>query len=345
MARSLRGGATDDYYRQVAARLIREMERSDSPWKKAWQPGGGRMPYNLQTGKPYRGGNSILLLTTADQRGYNDERWGTYKQVRNVGGYVRRGQKGCGIVYWQFEKRKLARDQHNQPVMDEKGRPVYQTEQLARPRVFRATVFNAEQCAGLPERPDPGEQARWSPNEEAERAIQKSGAILEHTKDDQCYYDFGRDRIVVPRKGDFPEASGYYQSVLHELGHWTGHPSRLNRQTLMRGMDQGLRSREYAKEELRAEISSMMTGDRLRIGHDPSRNAAYVKVWIKRLKEDPRELYRAARDAQQISDYLLGRARARDLSRSDRAAQQVPERAARSSATNGGRNQQPNSPW
>ena len=121
MAGSLRGGATDDHYRQVADLLIREMKRSDSPWKKAWQPGGGRMPYNLQTGQPYRGGNSILLLTTADQRGYSDERWGTYKQVRNVGGYVRRGQKGCGIVYWQFEKRKLARDQHNQPVMDERG--------------------------------------------------------------------------------------------------------------------------------------------------------------------------------------------------------------------------------
>ena len=92
----------------------------------------------------------------------------------------------------------------------------------------------------------------------------------------------------------FPSANHYYQTALHELGHSTGHPERMNRETLTQGISEGFGSPAYAKEELRAEISAMMTGERVGVGHDPSRGAAYVEGWIAALEEDPREIRRAA---------------------------------------------------
>ena len=120
---------------------------------------------------------------------------------------------------------------------------------------------------------------------------------------------------MLPHKELFPEAGGYYQSALHELGHWTGHASRLDRATLQEGIVEGPYSKQYAREELRAEISSMMTGERLQTGHDPGRCAAYVAHWIQALRDDSREIYRASRDAQAISDYVLRRERERDQPR------------------------------
>ena len=102
-----------------------------------------------------------------------------------------------------------------------------------------------------------------------------------------------------------------------------GTPDRLNRATLLEGIVEGPYSKQYAKEGLRAEISSMMSGDRLQIGHDPARSASYVNHWVKALRADPREIYRAAQDAQQISDYVLGRTRARDP---DRDSEREPQR-------------------
>ncbi|MCY3707191.1 MAG: zincin-like metallopeptidase domain-containing protein, partial [Gammaproteobacteria bacterium] len=124
---------------------------------------------------------------------------------------------------------------------------------------------------------------------------------------DRAYYHMKRDEIVLPERGQFPSANHYYQTALHELGHSTGHKDRMNRETLIEGIDGGFGSPQYAREELRAEISAMMTGERVGVGHDPSRGAAYVEGWVKALEEDPREIRRAAADAQKISDYVLAR--------------------------------------
>ena len=104
----------------------------------------------------------------------------------------------------------------------------------------------------------------------------------------------------MPEREQFATANGYYQTALHELGHATGHPERMNRDTLKNGAGH-FGSVEYAREELRAEMSAMMTGDRVGVGHDGSRGAAYVEGWIKALDKDPKEIYKAAADAQKIS--------------------------------------------
>ena len=303
--------ALEQYHRRVADALIEQIERGTAPWTEAWKPGQGGLPCNIKTGKAYRGGNTVWLASTARRRHYSDERWGTYKQVRELGGHVRRGERGCQILFWQFETRKLARDASGKPVVDKAGRPEYETKPLSSPRVYRYTVFNAEQCGGLPPRTGHAASHAWNRHEAAEQVLRRSGAVIEHTGEERAYFDLRRDRVVLPFKQQFPDGPSYYQAALHELGHWTGHPSRLNRQTLLKGIEHGYGSQAYAREELRAEISSMMTGDRLDIGHDPSRHAAYVGSWIQSLREDPKEIYRASRDAQLMSDWLIERARQR----------------------------------
>ena len=311
-ARRSAGAGVEDHYRQVADRLIAAIERGTAPWTQAWKPGGGsRLPVNVASGKPYRGMNSVDLASRADQRGYADQRWGTFKQVLALGGAVRKGEKGAKIVYWRFEDRKPVLDAAGQPKRDKEGQPVYQVVPLRNPQVFRYTVFNADQCDGLPAREAEAVAQRWDPIEAADRVLAHSGARIEHTADSRACFDMQRDRIVLPFKEQFESAPNYYQTALHELGHWTGHPERLNRETLIQGTRDGYGSKQYAREELRAEISSLITGDRLRLGHDPGRHASYVGAWVQALREDPREIYRASKDAQQISDYVLDRDRFR----------------------------------
>ena len=135
-----------------------------------------------------------------------------------------------------------------------------------------------------------------------------------------------RDEIVLPERGQFPSANHYYQTALHELGHSTGHEDRMKRETLIEGINNGFGSPAYAREELRAEISAMMTGERVGVGHDPARGAAYVEGWIAALEEDPREIRRAAADAQRISDFVLVRHIERETAREAQpiAASRVP---------------------
>ena len=132
-----------------------------------------------------------------------------------------------------------------------------------------------------------------------------SGPTVQHVAGDRAYYRIAEDKVVLPEPSQFPTRNGYYQTALHECGHSTGHPDRMDRDTLKKGLDEGFGSAEYAREELRAEISAMMTGERIGVGHDPQRGAAYVENWVAVLEEDPHEIHRAARDAQKMSGYLM----------------------------------------
>ncbi|MCB2039310.1 MAG: conjugal transfer protein TraC, partial [Rhodoferax sp.] len=133
-----------------------------------------------------------------------------------------------------------------------------------------------------------------------EHILKASGASITHAPGDRAFYRPATDSIHLPDRGQFPSADNYYATALHELGHWTGHASRLDRD-----LAHPFGSEGYAKEELRAEIASMILGDELGIGHDPGQHAAYVGSWIKALQDEPLEVFRAAADAEKIHDYVL----------------------------------------
>ncbi|MCP4287509.1 MAG: DUF1738 domain-containing protein [Gammaproteobacteria bacterium] len=287
------------FHELVAQRLIEQLKAGIAPWQKPWLPGEANsyLPLNPTTGKRYKGINAMFLMS----QGRSDSRWLTYKQAAGVAAQVRKGEKGTPVQYWKFSEEQDQVDNQGRPVRDANGDKVKITVMLERPRVFFATVFNAEQIDGLPplQRKDPPEQ-QWTAIERAEHILQGSAAVITHTPGDRAFYRYSTDSITLPEKRQFPSADRYYATALHELGHWTGHPSRL-----VRDLAHPFGSDGYAREELRAEIASMILGDELGIGHDPDQHAAYVGSWIKVLQEDPLEIFRASADAEKIQNYIL----------------------------------------
>lgn len=310
-----------DYYRDFADKLIERIREGTAPWQKPWQPGESALPENMANGRKYTGGNTLYLAMAAADRGYSDNRWGTYRQIKALGGHVRRGETGEHVVFFARYQRRALRDKDGKVRKDENGKTLYRSEKLDRPVWRTYVVFNAEQAKGLqlPKQRDDQEPA-WLPQKRAEAVIASSGVDVRHQRGNRAYYHLKRDQVVLPERGQFPSAAHYYQTALHELGHATGHEARLgngappgddrtHRPTLRDGIKNGFGSPDYAREELRAEVAAMMTGDRLRTGHDPARGVAYVEGWIAALDEDPREIHRAAAEAQRMSNYLVGRAR------------------------------------
>lgn len=286
------------FHETVAEKLIQQLKEGTAPWQKPWEPGqpGAFIPNNPTTGKRYRGINAIQLMS----QGHSDQRWMTYKQAAAVDAQVRKGEKGTPIQYWKFSEEQTKTDAQGKPVLDAQGDPVKLSIKLERPKVFFATVFNAEQIDGLPPL-QPRKEQDWSAVERAEQILQASGAVIRHGEENRAFYRPATDSVHLPDKGQFPSAGNYYATALHELGHWTGHESRLDRDLVHPFGSEG-----YAKEELRAEIASMIMGDELGIGHDPEQHVAYVGSWIKALQDDPLEIFRAAADAEKIQGYLLG---------------------------------------
>lgn len=290
--------ANDDYARKVADTLIEQLRQGVAPWQKPWDATGVRfLPFNPTSGKDYRGMNAMWLA----MQGHDDPRWMTYKQAAGEGAQVRKGEKGTQVQYWKFEDRVPVKDAQGKPVKDGEGNPVMETKKLERPRVFSATVFNASQIDGLPPPPLRPQPEAWEREQRAEAILANSGADIRHQAGDQAYYMPATDHVVLPERGQFPDSADYYGTALHELGHWTGHKTRLDRD-----LAHPFGSEGYAREELRAEISSLMMADRLGIPHKPDRHAAYVGNWIKALESDPREIFRAAADAEKITGMLQG---------------------------------------
>ena len=294
----------------VAEKLIDQVERGTAPWQKTWTPGESYLPYNPTTGKTYKGINSLQLLS--EERA--DPRWLTYKQAQAEGAQVRRAEKGTLVQYWKFEEERAVKGTDGKPVLDAAGQTKKEVAQLRQPRVFFATVFNAEQIDGLP--PLARKPVTW--NVEAAAEARLNLAVVKHDRTDQPSYNRTTDTIRLPGREQFPDAISYYQVGLHELAHWSGHPSRMNREG---GNPFG--SPEYAREELRAEISSLLMGEEIGIGHEPGRNsAAYVAAWVKVLQEQPLEIFRAAAEAEKIRAYITERAEERNVTQ--QAGSQAP---------------------
>ncbi len=290
------------YYEEISERLIKQLEEGTAPWQKPWEPGTQRMPHNPVSGTRYKGANALWL----SMQGRSDPRWMTYKQAKSVDAQVMKGEKGTLVQYWKFRD-TIPKKENGKPVLDAEGKKVMISVELDKPKVFSAVVFNAEQIQGLPPLETKKAEPAWGRHERAEAILAGSGAKLHHGEGDNAFYSPARDSIHMPDKSQFGSADRYYATALHELGHWTGHPSRLDRNLSGR-----FGSESYAKEELRAEISSMWVGEDLEIGHDPGQHASYVKSWIKVLQDDPKEILRAARDAEKVRDMVMSFEQKRD---------------------------------
>ena len=215
---------------------------------------------------------------------------------RKSAAQVRKGEKGVCVEFWKLPN-KEQEDKVRATIAA--GQKPNQLKMIH--RIY--TVFNVEQIEGMPSLESELKKVNsWEASERAEALLQASDANIEHRGGNRAFYRRGEDLIVLPKQEQFHSPEAYYSTALHELGHWTGHESRLDRAELMKG---GFGSPEYAKEELRAEMTSVTVNGMLRLPHDPDSHASYVGAWIKTLEDNPNELRYAARDAGKMSDYIL----------------------------------------
>ena len=295
------------FHEEFAGKIIERLKEGTAPWQVPWHPGKTLpVPHNPASGTVYRGMNRVHLGLS----GYDDPRWMTVRQANDNGYSIFPGSKATPVVYFQFTEEK-----DGKPVLDAEGKPEKETVELDKPIIRLAHVFNGEQIDGIPPLQLTDKAYEWEPVEKAENILAASGADIRHDQSNRAFYRYLEDAIHLPPKENFDAPDKYYSTALHELGHWTRHETRLNRENGPFG------SEMYAREELRAEIASWMLGQDIGIGHDPGQHAAYVQSWVKALEEDPYEIVRACRDAEKIKEYVLGLERKKELRRD------VPEQA------------------
>jgi antirestriction protein ArdC len=311
--------ALRDFRQEVTDNIVRMLERGVAPWQKPWEPGASSLgiPFNPTSERAYRGGNAIHLMATGLQRGYEDPRWMTYKQASDNGWQVRRGEKGTQIEYWQV---KQASDK-TQPSLKGSGEGTANgnNSDTERSRLIHRvyTVFNAQQIERIPPH-TPKQQTTFEAVQAGEQILQNSGANIAHDQAERAFYSRAQDSIHLPPKDAFKDAAAYYGTALHELAHWTGHPSRLDRSTLTESYRFG--DVNYAKEELRAELASVFLAAQRGIPHDPEQHASYVNSWIGALKRDKNEIFRAAHDASKATDFILALERDKSIGEEDLAS-------------------------
>jgi antirestriction protein ArdC len=266
----------------ITAEILEQLRLGTAPWQKPWSGEGPvRWPRNAVTGKVYRGINFLTLLAASG----DDPRWCTRRQAESRGWSVREGATPRKIHFYGFVPRRTA-DGAVGGI-----RPIWRD----------AEVFHARDLGGLPPAADAVcRPAGWSGAEAADRILAKSRAMIVHGGDRACYRP-DHDVIQLPRPESFPQAVDYFGTALHELAHWTGHRTRLDRHHFF----MFLGGPEYAREELRAEIASAMLSAATGVPHDPRGHASYVSSWLQALERDQREIFRAASDAQRIVDFVL----------------------------------------
>lgn len=291
-----------DIYQAITNQIVASLEQGDIPWVgKPWE--GGRTfvtPSNAISGRPYNGINVPLLWTMAEQRKFSQDRWLTFRQAKEAGGTVRKGERSTLACFYKPMKREIVGDD-GEPVLDEEGNP--REKHFAILRGFN--LFNIDQCDGLPDEivNAPAKVVDGIQNIEVlDDVIEGCGIRVVHSLDcEGAMYLPDQDRVLLPAKERFRDAEGYYSTALHELTHATGHESRLARPGVTDF--NGFGTPEYAFEELVAQMGSAFM-----CGHFGIRNEAfdyfYIANWIQVLKEDKKAIFRASGAARLAAEFL-----------------------------------------
>jgi antirestriction protein ArdC len=261
----------------ITDNVIKALEAGTAPWVKPWHSNGVDAPYNPIAKRYYNGINFLQLSMYPASTNY----WVTYKQAQSVGAQVRKGSVGVPVVYFS---------------------PLEVTDKVTGdskkiPMLKHYTVFNADQVEGL-ELPAPAERNEIDQIEACEQFIKEQNALIKFGGN-RAFYTRDMDYIQLPDRTQFKSSADYYATLLHEITHWTGHASRLNREFGKRFGDQA-----YAFEELVAELGSAMLCAHLKIDGQ-LQHASYIDNWLKVLKSDSKNILKAGALAQKVLDYTI----------------------------------------
>ena len=258
---------------EIGRFLLDELPRGQPPWKPGWEKTlVSPFPHNAVTNRFYGGWwNVLVLLLTMRSLDTRDGGFLTQAQAKRLGVEINDDASPTFICFtdsnWQ----------------------IYRTY----------TLFSVSETVGF-KRTHAMEHS-WDPVERIERLVRNSSARIVHDRVlDVPHYDPWNDSIYMPNQERFLDASMYYQALLHELAHWTGHSSRLDRDLKLACESRSAR----AREELRAEITSYLLGLEYGIGHDPRRNLSYLEYWSRMLQVDENEIQQAASEAMKIKRFI-----------------------------------------
>ena len=279
---------------EITNKIIAELEAGCIPWVQPWGTAAVKaplsMPRNASTRRAYSGINVLTLWGAVIDRGFSGQSWLTFRQVLGLGGHVKRGERGTTVV---FADRFVPEDERRRAAeVGEEARAI--------PFLKRFTVFNIDQCAGIPD--DIADSTvRLSPDQiapQAEALIAATGADF-RIGGALAYYNMTSDFVQVPPPMAYFEPINWHRTAFHELAHWSGAAPRLGRD-----LSGPKGSKAYAREELIAEIAGAFVCASL--GIVPTvRHADYIGSWLEVLREDSRVVVQAASAASKAADFLL----------------------------------------
>ena len=290
---------------KIADKVLEQIENNNLEWAAGWHKL-RNAPFNAKTEKRYNGTNLLILHFEGVKKGYEDPRWLTFNQAKDLGAQVKAGEKATTIFHWnEYDKKtkkapdweelnKLPREEYDKYVQDNISYSV-----------SYHSVFNAEQCNGLEKYVVPTLSAEElaKQNEKIEQVIAASEAPVLYDGENRAFYNHREDKIHLPKIENFKTKNDYYATALHEIAHSTGHESRLNRN--LKGGTFG--DENYAIEELRAEFASLFMQYELDLNFDAKHfenHSAYIQGWSKAIKEDKNVLFAAIKDAGKIATYV-----------------------------------------
>jgi antirestriction protein ArdC len=292
---------TNEHFAAITAKIIQLLESQLDGWKKPWIFLGadGKRAYNISSNRTYHGVNQLLLSLQALEHSYPFNQWLTFKQANSLGGKIKSGEQATYIYFFDVIRKdkdgKVYALNEFQALSDNERKGI-----RSYPFLRCYPVFNRAQVSQLlAETSSSGEKIQ--PRlDEAESIIEQTGADIEFLEINSASYSLRDDVIKMPAFEYFPTMEGYYATVFHELGHWTGHPDRLDR-----SMENKLGSEEYAFEELVAELATAFICAELGFEKEISQNAAYIKSWIKILEGDQKAIWAASNKAEQAAQYIM----------------------------------------
>ena len=274
-------------YEVITARILEQLESGVVPWRRPWKQVESK---NVATGKKYRGINAITLPGGL---------FATFKQVKALGGNVRKGVHGFPVVFFSFPEGKKGEETN--------GEKEEEKEERKAPIIRYYHVFRIEDCEGLELKPIKAEEGKPSSIEAAEAIIKKmpNRPVIIEKSGREAYYSPDTDEVRVPERSQFARIEEFYSTLFHELSHSTGHADRLGRKTLPAAAAFG--SPEYGREELVAEFGASFLCGAAKIDNTTVENsAAYINNWKKAIKADVKLVLQAAALGQKAADYILG---------------------------------------
>lgn len=286
-----------DIYETITNKIVAKLETGVLPWLQPWAAGHAAGPACRplrHNGERYQGVNVLALWASADDQGYSCPYWLTFQQAKELGGSVRKGEKGSPVVYVSTFTKKTGGDEGEEP-----------TEEKI-PFLKSYTVFNAEQCDGLPERYSLKSVIEHREPMERDAAadlfFKRTGGDVRHGGN-RAFYQIDTDFVQMPDFDTFRDPQSYYAVLAHEMTHWTRHPSRLNRDMGRKNWgDAG-----YAMEELVAELGSAFLCADLELTPElRDDHASYIECWLKVLKSDKRAIFTASSHAAKAIEFLKG---------------------------------------